>query len=130
MKHVLVLDDNQVFRETTAELLSLSGFHVCVASNIKQFMDCLLHDEVNAILMDLNMSGSGMNGKCLIDYISSVPRWKNIPLIIITGYPEDVTEEFEKNPRIYAVLRKGSYHPNDLSKMLKNIDDRIPAMSS
>jgi CheY-like chemotaxis protein len=83
-KHVLVVDDYEPNRSTIARLLELMGHKVTTAQGGRDALDKLESIQPDIALLDLNMPG--MNGYELAQTIKSMPAYKNLTLVALTGY--------------------------------------------
>jgi two-component system C4-dicarboxylate transport response regulator DctD len=86
--HVLVVDDNDDARETLGRALVGFGFTVHTAWSaedaLRQFRQGVLPC---IVVLDLRMPG--MDGWALWDRMRIDPRLGRIPVIMISGYPEE-----------------------------------------
>ena len=86
--YVLIVDDNDDARETLGRLLHASGFMVDGAWSAE---DALRHfrqgDVPCVVVLDVRMPG--MDGWALWDRMRGDPRLRHIPVIILSGYPEE-----------------------------------------
>lgn len=62
-KIILIIDDNNDFRESAADILSDNHFDVYEATCPKNAFEILLNDEVDLILCDLNMPFTDENAQ-------------------------------------------------------------------
>ncbi len=82
---ILVLDDDDILRETVGEMLQSIGFRADCAKNAKEACDKLETGDYTFLLTDIKMPD--ING---IDFLKKVRQ--NLPdlcAIAMTGYPED-----------------------------------------
>ncbi len=115
--HVLLVDDNNLVRETCAELLDSLGHKVTLARDGQEAVDIFFKqsDVFNIIIMDMIMPRLG--GPAAAHKI----RQKNskIPIIFATGYDQSVSikdaKQFEN-----AILISKPFHPHDLQKTISS----------
>jgi polar amino acid transport system substrate-binding protein len=81
---VLVVEDNQINRRVAQLLLSAAGVDVAVASSADEAFDCLERDRFDAVLMDVQMPGT--DGLEATRIIRKDPRWRELPIIALTGH--------------------------------------------
>ncbi len=79
---ILVVDDDEAFRQMLMESLKLSGYQPVGASNSQDALSIMEKKPVNAVITDVRMPG--MDGITLAGYIKE--RWPGTPVIMITGY--------------------------------------------
>ena len=86
---LLLVDDEAIVREITAEGLRAAGFVVRVAAEAAEALDVLASDEkVDLLVSDLSMPG--MDGLALIR--NAQRRRPGLPAILLTGYATDAAE--------------------------------------
>ena len=81
-KTILVVDDEQVLRESLAELLGDEGYDVIQAANGKEAHDILLKRPVDAILSDMRMPE--MDGLTLLGHAKQIAP--QTPVIVMTAF--------------------------------------------
>jgi len=94
-EHILVVDDDQVFRESTCEVLSRMGYQTIEAWDGKEAVEQFEQhqDEIRLIFMDILMPGlTGIQASRRIRKIAP-----DIPIIFLTAY--DRTQPLE--PEVY-----------------------------
>ena len=112
--HILVIDDDQQFRNLIDEFLSIYGYKVTLADNGFKGLDILLKDySVKLVILDLLMPG--INGLETLRKIKSLR--KNVPIIITSGFIEyyypDGDESLKKE--VDLILKK----PFDLDELAR-----------
>lgn len=79
---ILVVDDDRVFRLSTAELLRQDGYEVVAVEDGEAAVSAMREAAFDLILLDLRMPGAG--GMQVIEVLR---RWgEAIPVLMITGY--------------------------------------------
>jgi len=81
---VLVVDDEQMVRDFVREVIEREGHQVDVASDGEQALDLMEKAAPDLVLLDLSMPG--MDGPATLAQIRK--RWGNLPVAILTGYPD------------------------------------------
>ncbi len=82
---VLVVDDNDALRENLAECLEAEGYAVLAAEDGAGALALLDQGPLpSAVLLDLMMPG--MDGRELVAAIRAEPRYRDIRLVLTTGY--------------------------------------------
>ena len=79
---LLVVDDDAIFREELAELLSDEGHTVLVAPSVGRALEALSHDGFDLVLTDLKMPRQG--GLELLREVRA--RWPRTLVVVVTGY--------------------------------------------
>jgi len=82
LRTVLVVDDDEIFRETLCSGLE-SSYTVIAAANAKEAIEILKRAQIDLILTDVRMPG--MSGYELIEWLNTNAS-RRIPYIVMTGY--------------------------------------------
>jgi CheY-like chemotaxis protein len=88
---VLVVDDSSHAREMYCEYLRHRGFGVLMAADGSQAIQQAVTARPDVIVMDLAMPN--MSGVTATKWLKSHPRTRNVPVVILTGYPYKAIEE-------------------------------------
>ncbi|OBX27230.1 CRP-like cAMP-binding protein [Gelidibacter algens] len=86
MKRILLIEDDTVLRENTAELLELSNFQVMTAPNGKIGMHLAMEHLPELIVCDIMMPE--MDGYAVLDALSKNESTKHIPFIYLSAKTE------------------------------------------
>jgi len=112
---ILVVDDNDVLRETLAELLDIGGFCAVQAADAAQALMILRQpDAIDVLVTDLSMPGA--SGIQLIHLAREIKR--DLPAILLTGYAEDAKAVTGDADGQYYVLRK----PVDSDRLIEQVE--------
>ena len=81
---ILVVDDHPVTREPLAKLLRYEGFSAtCAANGVDALAELERMPPPDLILLDVLMPR--MNGVDFLQAVRADPRWRDIPVIALTG---------------------------------------------
>ncbi|MBL7664523.1 MAG: response regulator [Bacteriovoracaceae bacterium] len=86
MKKILLIEDDTVMRENTAEILELAGFSVKTAVNGKN--GCALAKEVKPDLIVCDIMMPELDGYGVLHVLSRDPKTASIPFIFLTAKAE------------------------------------------
>src|SRR3569832_87654 len=119
MKTVLIIEDNNDIRESTAEILELAGFTVHQGENGKRGVDLAFQHKPDIILCDIMMPE--LDGYGVLYMLSKNPDTAAIPFIFLTAKAERV--DFRKGMEMGAddYLTK----PFDEIELLNAIESRL-----
>lgn len=91
MKRVLVIDDDEMARETTKDVLQHAGFSVASVDNAKDAIALLEREKFDLVLVDYQMPV--MNGIEFCRVLRSKDTVTKIALLTASGYSRDVDAE-------------------------------------
>ncbi len=131
--HILLVDDENTFRESTADLLISDGYHCDTATNAKSAIEKISESEYDVLISDIKMPGN--------DQLELIHKVKDIvpglPTILVTGYPsvqtaidsiklpviEYLTKPFEYDELVAAV--SNAVTNRDAQKIVRKSEKRI-----
>jgi len=119
MKTVLLIEDNEAIRETTAELIELAGYHVQTAENGKTGVQKALQTKPDLVICDITMPV--LDGYGVLHIFNKSPVLSDIPFIFLTAKSE--RNDFRKGMEMGAddYLTK----PFNESELLSAIQGRL-----
>lgn len=82
-QRILIIEDSADIRETTAELLELSGYEVQTAADGLEGIRALKHHPVDLIICDIMMPH--LDGFGVLQVLAQDPEWSQIPFIFLTA---------------------------------------------
>lgn len=118
IKSILIIEDDDVLRENTKEILELSNFRIFCAENGKQGIEKALEYLPDLILCDILMPV--MDGYGVLEYLSNNSLTKNIPFLFISaksdlseirlgmnlGADDYITKPFKEKELINAINKR------------------------
>jgi adenylate cyclase len=131
---VLLVEDEELQRERVREWLTGQQWLVQEAANGREALAYLERDKPDVILLDLMMPE--MDGFEVVDTLHEEPRWRDIPVIVITSLDLDIAARERLNSGIQSVLVKDTFQPTDLIDRIRRLmrqrapTDRIAAQHS
>ncbi|MDH5423626.1 MAG: transporter substrate-binding domain-containing protein [Gammaproteobacteria bacterium] len=116
--HILVVDDELIIAELLNEILSSHGYRVTVKHNGQDALKAFTNNtgEYDMVITDQTMPN--MTGKDMAIKILNVKP--SLPIILCTGYSEQINEEEARKIGIRAFLRK-PVNTNDLLKLIPKV---------
>jgi CheY-like chemotaxis protein len=120
-KHVLVVEDDTVFREALVDLLGNLGHGaVGVDDGVDALLD-LSRARPDLILLDLIMPKAALDGLGVLSRLAAGPA-ANVPIVVISGLGEPLVERLSPQAastlRIAAVLAK----PVQIETLVREIE--------
>lgn len=80
---VLIAEDNSINQLIVREILEQEGATVFMADDGQKALDCLEHQVIDVVLMDIQMPN--MDGKSALKSIRSRPEWQGLPVVALTA---------------------------------------------
>jgi DNA-binding response OmpR family regulator len=113
---VLIVDDEAPVRESLRRYLKAVGYAVMEAADFDQAVRTLGATSVNAVVLDVRLPGR--SGLDLLEYLRSDSKLAALPVLILTGYFPDTTDQ--------ALLKKLSasifYKPLGCVTVLRHLE--------
>jgi chemosensory pili system protein ChpA (sensor histidine kinase/response regulator) len=83
---ILLVDDEEGFRDGVADLLSMEGYEVMVARNAVEAVSLLPEFKPDVILLDLRMPL--LDGEAFLRGIRGLPASREVPVVLISAKEE------------------------------------------
>lgn len=98
---VLLIEDDFLVRENTAEMLEINGYSVLTARNGWEGLLLIREKKVDVILCDIRMPE--MDGLALFEHLSQQRETRDIPFIFLTAMtePREINQGLEKGASAY-----------------------------
>jgi len=133
-KKILFIEDDEIIRENTAEILEMANYEVLVADNGKLGIDRAKKEKVDLIICDIMMPE--MDGYAVLYMLGKDPETSTIPFIFLSakseksevrkgmalGADDYITKPFEEMELLEAI--EGRFKRNESLKrnFTKNVD--------
>jgi CheY-like chemotaxis protein len=79
---ILVVDDEEAYRELLAKILTRAGYEVVQAADGFEALSLLQKSKIELVISDILMPG--MNGYALVARLRA--KWPSMPVILTTGF--------------------------------------------
>ena len=116
MNKILLIEDDPLLRENTAELLELAGFNVITASDGQEGLKFAREHVPDLIICDVKMPK--MDGFEVLNNLQNIEATINIPFIFCTASVQRDEVDRGNNSRAMAYVVK----PYEEETLLKTID--------
>jgi len=144
MKKVLLIEDNQDVRETTADILELANYKVVTAEDGKIGVKLAQNIEPDIILCDIMMPE--LNGYGVLQILSKNPKTASIPFVFLTaksdksdfrkgmnmGADDYLTKPFEENELLDVLecrLKKNDFIKKEFAKNVEGVNSFLEEAS-
>jgi DNA-binding NtrC family response regulator len=114
---ILIADDEETVLGSTAALLELQGFTCHSVRSAREALEKLNTEEFDVLIADWKMPGN-----VELQFIRSLPQVaKNLPVILVTGYPHLATMLEQLQVSVDAHLMK----PFEFDALLRLVRDAV-----
>jgi signal transduction histidine kinase/DNA-binding response OmpR family regulator len=120
-RQVLLVDDDDLMRRGTRQVLEQDGWQVGEAENGRVALARLTEACPDIVMLDLMMPE--MDGFEFLVAMRSHPEWRDIPVLVVTAKDLTAEERSRLNGDVERVLQKGS---SELDEMLQEISRVLP----
>lgn len=110
--NLLVVDDDADMCRLLSRYLEKHGFRVFSAGDALQALDVLGREQIQMVLTDLHMPY--IDGIGFTEQLKADPRYKDVPVILITAHPSDEVVEKGLRKGVAMTLSK----PIDFERLL------------
>ncbi|MGF7151778.1 FixJ family two-component response regulator [Sphingomonas zeicaulis] len=114
---VAVVDDDRSIRTALSSLLRSAGYDVALFETAEAFLEADVAGRPACLITDIQMPGMG--GLALIERIAAL--WPDLPVIVITAFPEDALRRRALDAGAAAFLSK----PFDANLLLATIEREL-----
>ena len=117
--HILIVEDNLINQQITAEFLEQAGVTFDIAKNGKEAIKCVQKHQYDAVLMDLQMPIMG--GIEATQIIRTLPEAKSLPIIAMTAN----AMEQHKQACLEAGMNTHLAKPIDVNELYSSLEQYI-----
>lgn len=113
--NILIVDDSITTRKLLQNILEHKDYRYEMVQNPKEAFEMLYKQDFDLILSDIEMPE--MDGKMFVKELKLHPKFKNIPVIIISSYErENLKEEI---PQAIGYIKKSDFNQNNFLEMIE-----------
>jgi signal transduction histidine kinase/CheY-like chemotaxis protein len=125
---VLLVDDDKDQRERLRGWLEGEQWAVQESGNGREALTRLQADKPDVILLDLMMPE--MDGFAVVAALQKEPRWRDIPVIVITARDLDAKDRERLNSGVQSVLVKETFRPAELVERIRRLVQSKPQVGN
>jgi adenylate cyclase len=125
---VLLVEDDADQRERVRAWLEGQQWMVQEAANGREALARLQAEKPDVILLDLMMPE--MDGFAVVAALQKEPRWRDVPVIVITARDLDAKDHERLNSGVQSVLVKETFRPVELVERIRRLARGKPQVSS
>lgn len=119
VKTLMVVDDEDLIRESAAHILEKAGYTVIEAVDGLDALNKLDGSEVDMVITDFRMPQ--MNGVELIRELRTVPAYQYLPIVVMTADLEEFRKRMGENAPVSGWISK-PFLRHQLTDVVKNCD--------
>ena len=101
---ILVIDDSRVIRARVREMLPKGNFEVIEATDGIEGIEAIRAQKPNLIMLDFLLPR--MSGYEVYEEIQGDPAFQNIPLVMMSGRREELTEKIQEPFEFFEFIEK------------------------
>ena len=125
---MLLVEDDAVQRERMRGWLEGPRWTVREAENGREALNRIRESKPDVILLDLMMPE--MDGFAVVAALQKEPRWRDIPVIVITARDLDAKDRERLNSGVQSVLVKETFRPAELVERIRRLVPSKPLVGS
>jgi hypothetical protein len=118
---VLLVDDDEIMRESVRRVLEQEHWEVAGASNGRSALQHLAASAPDVIVLDLLMPE--MDGFEFLLEMRRHPEWRDIPVLVLTAKDLSVEEQQRLNGHVERVMQKSA---SELNELLRELGRMLP----
>jgi hypothetical protein len=111
-KRLLIVEDDEVERNSVAELLSHEDIEIASAATGSEALERLRHDQVDCVVLDLKLPD--MSGFEVLETIRDDAELRDVPVVVFTGRELSADEDATLHTMARSVVVKGVESPERL----------------
>ena len=119
MSSVLVVDDDGDSRDAVSRFLMKSGHSVRSARNGREALVAVATIVPDVIVLDVRMPE--MNGMEFLQVIRSYLRWASVPVILLSGYPDDLPLDRAHELGVKMIFVKPNFRLDELLECVNRL---------
>lgn len=118
-KHIVFVEDEEVFVNLFSEKLQREGFRLTICSSGVEAMDVIKMDKPDIVVTDLLLPS--MRGDELVENLRKNQETKDIPIVVISASALDQQEESVKKMGIQGFFLKTHITPSELLEHIRTL---------
>ena len=124
MAKVLYIEDIEDNLTLVQKIISASGHELFWANNAEKGLDMAINNPPDLILLDLGLPDS--DGQTLSVWLRGEPTLENVPIVVLTAWPEEVARHTVKAYGLDGYLCK----PFSVTELMKLVDTLLGSKAS
>jgi CheY-like chemotaxis protein len=118
---VLIVEDDDAARSLFEDALRIAGFSVRAISRAADTFETLRTATADVIVLDLGMPHGTLQGMEVLARLREVEAWREIPVVILSGFGELVNRDITRRLGVAAILAKPLLDTDELARTIRQI---------
>jgi DNA-binding response OmpR family regulator len=118
---VLIVEDDAAARSLFEDALRMAGFSVRAISRAADIFEALRTATPDVIVLDLGMPRGTLQGMEVLARLREVGAWREIPVMILSGFGELVNRDITRRLGVAAILTKPLLHTDELTRTINRV---------
>jgi DNA-binding response OmpR family regulator len=118
---VLIVEDDAAARSLFEDALRMAGFSVRAISRAADTFEALRTATPDVIVLDLGMPRGTLQGMEVLARLREVEAWREIPVMILSGFGELVNRDITRRLGVTAILTKPLLHTDELTRTINGL---------
>lgn len=118
---VLIVEDDDAARSLFEDALRTAGFSVGAISRAADIFEALQTATPDVIVLDLGMPRGTLQGMEALARLREVEAWREIPVMILSGFGELVNRDITQRLGVAAILTKPLLHTDELTRTINRL---------
>jgi CheY-like chemotaxis protein len=124
MAVVMVVDDDAETRATLKRFLERRGHHVSCAGHGKEALEMMSAQQPDEVVLDARMPL--VDGIEFLEVLRCYLRWQNLPVIMLTGYPDGPHIKRATELGVQKTFLKGKFELEELAQYIESMTPLPP----
>ena len=120
-KAILIVEDDDAISALITDALRGAGYSVQGVGLAARAVDVLRSSRFDLLILDLGMPRGTMDGMELLARIREVEEWRDLPVVILSGYGDIVNRDVTERLHVAAVLGKPLRDLDELLAVVRQI---------
>src|SRR3954467_9586671 len=117
MAVIMVVDDDAETRATLKRFLERRGHHIICAAHGKEALELMSAQQPDLVVLDVRMPM--VSGVEFLEVLRCYLRWQNLPVIMLTAYPEGDHAKRAAELGVLKTFPKGQFELKDLATYIE-----------
>lgn len=119
--NIMIVEDNQLFRDSVSGTLKKAGYHVWLANTGEQALEKLQTQLSSLDLLLLDYSLPQLDGLAVLETLRKTSKYANTPVIVMTALAHKELVLRFKNLKVNCYMIKSEFSIAELKRQIESI---------